>query len=160
MKIEKSIRTTKTIVTVCGFALVMPNCYAESPKQIHTQDAASAKPSTNKVSTTVSIIRTTVPRTVVEEALRNYTDLLKQAYVVPASETDERSGLRIFRIQSGSVYERIGIKNDDVLVHVNGELADNPMIVIGMFNHVAEDGNVSLELVREGRELKVEVTGE
>jgi type II secretory pathway component PulC len=55
----------------------------------------------------------------VDAALNNLSELSNQARIVPAVEGGKTIGFKLFSIQSGSMYERIGLQNGDIITHIN-----------------------------------------
>jgi general secretion pathway protein C len=65
--------------------------------------------------------RFSVPRADVEKLVRNPGALLSQATMIPKFEQDQMVGLELRAIKPGSLFERIGLKNNDVIVEFNGQ---------------------------------------
>lgn len=70
--------------------------------------------------------RFAVSREDVEETLRNPQSLLSQARVLPKFEAGEMVGLQVSAIQSGSLFEEIGLQDGDVITEFNGIAIDSP----------------------------------
>ncbi len=56
-----------------------------------------------------------------EELVRNPGALLSQATMIPKFEDDQMVGLELRAIKPGSLFERIGLKNNDVIIEFNGQ---------------------------------------
>lgn len=67
-----------------------------------------------------------VPREQVQEALRNPAELFSQARLLPKYEKGQMRGVQISQIKPGSLFEQVGIENDDVLTELNGVSIDSP----------------------------------
>jgi general secretion pathway protein C len=65
--------------------------------------------------------RFSVPRADVEKLVRNPGALLSQATMIPKFDQDQMVGLELRAIKPGSLFERIGLKNNDVIVEFNGQ---------------------------------------
>ena len=66
-------------------------------------------------------------RSQIDEVVRNPSALLSQASITP--EYDDGGGmlgLKVRAIEPGSVFEQVGIENDDVIVEFNGIAIDGP----------------------------------
>lgn len=88
------------------------------------------------------------------QALDNLPLLLTQARAVPYFKDGKSVGLRLFAIKSGSLYEKIGLKNGDILKEINGESLGDPTQAIKIFERLKSEKSISLTLER-GREPKV-----
>lgn len=71
--------------------------------------------------------RFAVQRSQIDEVVRNPSALLSQASITPEYDDDGGMlGLKVRAIKSGSVFEQVGIENDDVIVEFNGVAIDGP----------------------------------
>ncbi len=91
-----------------------------------------------------------IEKSAIEEALGNLNDIVTQARMVPnfTGEGEERTinGFRIFRIKPGSVFEKLGLRNGDVIQKINGVEMDS-----------IERGFELLRQLRFEREFEIEV---
>ena len=79
-----------------------------------------------------------VSRAELEETLRNPTQLLSEARVLPKFEDGEMVGLQVNSIKAGSLFEEIGLKNGDVITEFNGITIDSPEQSTKIFQEFAE----------------------
>ncbi len=71
--------------------------------------------------------RFAVQRSQIDEVVRNPSALLSQASITPAYDDDgSMLGLKVRAIKPGSVFEQVGMENDDVIVEFNGIAIDGP----------------------------------
>jgi general secretion pathway protein C len=71
--------------------------------------------------------RFSVQRSQIDEVVRNPSALLSQASITPEYNDDGGMlGLKVRAIKPGSVFEQVGIENDDVIVEFNGVAIDGP----------------------------------
>lgn len=99
-------------------------------------------------------IQVQVPNTEVEKAFENFSDILRQARVVPYSSQD-LNGFQIRRIQPNSIFQRIGLQNMDVIKSVNGEpisTADQALRLLTMFRNEKE---INLDIRRRNEDLQL-----
>ena len=88
-----------------------------------------------------------------EEVNRNLADLksiMSQAVVRPSLKDGVQEGFIISNIVPGSLYERFGLQNGDVIVDVNGKTlsgADDLMELVGTMQ---SGGSISVSLIRNG----------
>ncbi len=89
-----------------------------------------------------------------DKALSNLPVLLQQARAVPFFKDGKSVGLRLFAIRSGSLYEKIGLMNGDILKELNGTSLGDVSQAIKLFEKLKEEKDITLKLER-GRENKV-----
>lgn len=101
---------------------------------------------------------------VIEEAeldkgLENLPLLLTQARAVPYFKEGRSVGLRLFAIKSGSLYEKIGLKNGDILKSINGNSLGDISQAMKLFDQLKQERSINLVLEREkqDREFKYSI---
>ena len=107
----------------------------------------SAKPAfaTNRKGNT---IETRIPNAEVEKAFENFTGVVNQARVVPYMVDGEPQGFQIRKIVPGSIYQRLGLRNSDIIKSVNGQsltTADQALRLFAVFKNEQE---ITLEIQR------------
>jgi|GEM_PF-845059 len=93
------------------------------------------------------------------QALDNLPLLLTQARAVPYFKDGKAQGLRLFAVKAGSFYERLGLKNGDVLKSINeNSLADLSQAMQLLEKLKTERSfSISVERNSEPKELKYEI---
>ena len=81
----------------------------------------------------------------------NVNQLLTQARALPYMEQGKTVGFRISEIFPGSLYEKIGLQNGDVIQKVNSQDVDDPAKFFQMYQNLREERNVSIDLIRGGQ---------
>lgn len=94
-----------------------------------------------------------IPIQEVEKAFENFSTLINQARVVPYMVEGEPQGFQIRKIQPGSIFERIGLKNSDILKSVNGESLTTADQALRLFTAFRNEREIALELERGGRTI-------
>ena len=94
----------------------------------------------------------TVAEQEVDKALENLPLLLTQARAVPYFKDGKAVGLRLFAIKSDSLYEKIGLKNADILKTVNGNSLGDLSQALKLFEQLKSERSLSLVLERNGEE--------
>jgi len=92
--------------------------------------------------------RFAVSREDVEDAIRNPTNLLTQARILPKFENGEMVGLQVSGIKEGSLFEELGIQEGDVITEFAGMPISDP-----------SDGVQILQKFNEGGEFPITVDG-
>jgi type II secretion system protein C len=67
-----------------------------------------------------------IDRGEVDKAMTNLNSILTDARCVPEMEGGKPSGYRCFQITPGSVYDKLGLKDNDVICGLNGESISDP----------------------------------
>ena len=67
-------------------------------------------------------------------------------------------GFRLFNVRKGSIFERMGIKNGDVVREVNGTVIDSPAAASGLLDVIRTAENLELRLLRQGKPLSLSYT--
>lgn len=87
----------------------------------------------------------------VSAGTENINQLLTQARALPYMEQGKTVGFRISEIVPGSLYEKIGLQNGDVIQKVNSQDVDDPAKFFQMYQNLKEEHNVSIDLLRGGQ---------
>ncbi len=100
---------------------------------------------------------------VVEEAeldkgLENLPLLLTQARAVPYFKEGRSIGLRLFAIKNGSLYEKIGLKNGDILKSINGNSLGDISQALKLFEQLKQERSINLVLEREKQDRDFKYT--
>lgn len=93
-----------------------------------------------------------VERSFVDELLQNPTLLISQGNAMPGKAADGTDGFVLSRIRGGSLPQRIGLQNGDVIVAVAGRPAtlDN---LSGLYGSLRRAEQVTFEIERSGKRL-------
>jgi len=104
-----------------------------------------------------------IEKAAMDEALADLNSIITQARVIPnftGQGTDRMvDGFRIYRIQPGSIYEYLGLKNGDVLKSINGEPMDSVETGLKLFESLRNESkfNVAIERQKQPMEMSYEV---
>lgn len=95
----------------------------------------------------------------VDKALENLPLLLTQARAVPYFKDGRAIGLRLFAIKSGSLYEKIGMKNGDILKAINGNSLADLSQALRLFEQLKQERSISVMLERDraDREFRYQI---
>jgi type II secretory pathway component PulC len=100
----------------------------------------------------VSDTRWILDRNSVLANTRNLNRFLTQARAVPCMKQGRTMGFRITSISPGSLYEKIGLRNGDVLLRVNVRNLDDPAKLFSLYQEMRSKRHISLLLSRNGQE--------
>jgi general secretion pathway protein C len=87
----------------------------------------------------------------VASSTENLSQLLTQARALPYIEQGKTVGFRISEIVPGSIYQKIGLLNGDVIQRVNSQDVDDPGKFFQMYQGLKEEKNITIDLIRNGQ---------
>jgi general secretion pathway protein C len=87
----------------------------------------------------------------VQASTENMGQILTQARALPYLEQGKPVGFRISEIVPGSIYEKIGIVNGDVIQRVNSQDVDDPAKFFLVYQGLKNERNITIDLLRGGQ---------
>ncbi len=81
----------------------------------------------------------------------NMNQILTQARALPYQEQGKTVGFRISEIVPGSIYEKIGLQNGDVIQRVNSQDVDDPAKFFQLYQGLKNERSISIDLIRSGQ---------
>lgn len=97
-----------------------------------------------------------VARAALDQHLGSLPSLLRQAKAVPYLSNGEPAGFRVVDIDKGSVFEDLGLRQEDVIVAVNGVSVRNIQEALAAYRSFRSAEAVRLDLLRGGREVSLD----
>ncbi len=91
-----------------------------------------------------------IERRELNKHLENINDLLTQARAVPNIENGIINGFKLFGIQPGSLYQKLGAQNGDVIKSVNGISIKDPATAMSLFQQLQTMNRVEFKIERNG----------
>jgi type II secretion system protein C len=125
-----------------------------SEKEVPTRATASPpapKGPKGEVVQKLSANRFLVNREDVASAVGNVNQFMTQARFRPHFVMGRPSGFSVSEIQPGSLMEKIGLQNNDVIKKVNGQLITSPEEVFKAYSQLQRDSNIEVEVERGNR---------
>jgi general secretion pathway protein C len=86
-----------------------------------------------------------------EASTNNLAELMTQARVVPNLKAGKVNGYKVFAIKPDSLYQKIGLKNGDVIERVNGMEITGPEQALELFQQLKTESHFQIDLLRRGR---------
>lgn len=86
------------------------------------------------------------------DALGNLPLLLSQARAVPYFRNGQSIGMRLFAIRKDSLYEKLGLKNGDILTAVNDSSLSDPSQALKLFEQLKTERSINVKLERNGEQ--------
>lgn len=99
----------------------------------------------------LSANRYVVNREDVSSSVSNINQFMTQARMKPNFVGGRPSGFSVSEIQGGSLMEKLGLQNNDVVKKVNGQAIDKPEDIFQAYSQLQRDSNIELEIERGGR---------
>lgn len=131
--------------------------FVELPQDqiLATRRAAPAKPTSGIQQ---SGNRFNIDRKIVDEAIspEKMGQTLTEARCVPHQEGGRPGGYQCFQIVPGSIYDKLGMKDNDVITSINGQPLDDPSKIFAFLNGLKGAKNIRIDLKRGGRDTTLE----
>jgi general secretion pathway protein C len=87
----------------------------------------------------------------IASSTENLSQVLTQARALPYMEAGKTVGFRISEIVPGSIYEKIGLLNGDVVQRVNSQDVDDPGKFFQLYQGLKDEKRISIDLLRNGQ---------
>lgn len=89
-----------------------------------------------------------IARAEVDEAMQNLNQLFTQIRAVPHFQEGKANGFRLFAIRRNSIFEKIGLKNGDIVSSINGNPLTDPARAMQLFQELKDESRVQVEVTR------------
>jgi general secretion pathway protein C len=119
--------------------------------EIGPRPAASPATSTGQVVKKLSANRFVVNREDVNAAIGNVNQFMTQARIKPYFLMGRPGGFSVSEIKPGSLMEKLGLQNGDVIKKVNGQSITKPEEVFQAYSQLQRDSNIEVEIERGNR---------
>jgi len=100
-----------------------------------------------------------IDRSEVDNALDNMNQLFTQIRAVPHFEGGKSTGFRLFAIRQNSIFDKIGLKNGDIIQRINGTEINDPARALALFNDLRNQGQIGVDILRnkESKSLSYQI---
>lgn len=100
-----------------------------------------------------------IARAEVDHSLENLSELFTQVRAVPNMQEGKTNGFRLFSIRRGSLFDKIGLQNNDVVQRINGIELNDPARAMTFFQELQGQARLSVDVLRgnEARTLNYEI---
>jgi len=113
--------------------------------------STSAPASRGEVVKKLSANRFLVNREDVAASVGNVNQFMTQARLKPHFVMGHPSGFSVSEIKSGSLMEKLGLQNNDVVKKVNGQSINKPEEVFQAYSQLQRDSNIEVEIERNNQ---------
>ncbi len=91
-----------------------------------------------------------VGRSDLQESLNNLHELMSQARIRPHFKDGRAHGLAVTNIRPGSFFERMGLRNGDIVQGIDGRNINSPDDVLEVYGKLRSGSHVTLQITRNG----------
>ena len=96
-----------------------------------------------------------IDRSEVDNALENMSQLFTQIRAVPHFEGGKSTGFRLFAIRSGSLFDKIGLKNGDIIQRINGNEMNDPSRALQLMQDLRNETDLAIDVTRNRQPLSL-----
>jgi len=96
-----------------------------------------------------------IDRSEVDSALENMNQLFTQIRAVPHFDGGQSIGFRLFAIRQDSIFDKIGLKNGDIITSINGQEMTDPAKAMALFQDLRNDSQINVSLTRNKEPLSL-----
>jgi len=89
-----------------------------------------------------------IDRSEIDKAMENLNQLFTQMRAVPHFQDGKAAGFRLFAIRADSVFEKLGLKNGDVVSKINGNDLTDPARAMSLIQELRSEGRITLDVNR------------
>lgn len=97
-----------------------------------------------------------VKRNEIRHYAKNYDDIWKNVKIQEIIKNKRLQGFKVTWVKKGSIFEKIGLKKDDVIVGANDKKFKSLSQVFKLYNNVEKIDSMKLTVIREGQERELE----
>ena len=99
-----------------------------------------------------------IRRVTVDRSLSNMGSLFRQIRAVPNLQNGSSDGFRLSQIQSGSIFQQIGLEDGDIVTGAQGQHVNDPLRAMALLNALRNSPSISLSLIRNGSPMQLHYT--
>lgn len=127
----------------------------ETPGQLRTSTPPRPLPLPSSGAAEPSPTTFVVDRESVEAATQDMNRLLTQARLVPNFTGGAADGFRIFSIVPASMFDKIGLRNGDIIHSINGIELKEPEKAFQVYQMLKDNDRFVIDLMRAGQKLSL-----
>lgn len=129
-----------------------------APKTTAVSTANSTAPDDSQIRK-IGEDRWLVSQAEVQHSLDNLSQLFTQMRAVPNMQDGKTNGFRLFAIRPNSLFQKIGLQNNDIVQRVNGIELTDPARAMSLFQELQGETRLNVDVIRGGetRTLSYEI---
>ena len=93
-----------------------------------------------------------VDRREIENTVANLNTVVTQARAVPVISGGKGAGFKLFGIRSGSIFEKIGLVDGDIVQRVNDTELTDPSKAVGLLEEIQSMDQIRVNFTRDGKQ--------
>jgi type II secretory pathway component PulC len=97
-----------------------------------------------------------IKKAFIKDKMKDLSQLLTQARGIPIRNPDGTLSFKIVEVEPGGIFSYLGIKNDDIVTHINGEPIQNLNEVMSLFSRISNLDKLNLTISRGGETRPLE----
>lgn len=149
----KKILRGKVVLRVDGQDKILSMEEATASSKQETRPTIKASPGGRRLGNTATAQSTlTLNRRDIQETLANINDILSQVQVRPYMDSGDSEGLIISNISPGSLIEKMGLTDGDIVQAVNNKQIKSPDDVIALYQSLKFGTRINLQVLRDGQQ--------
>ncbi len=94
--------------------------------------------------------RCTLPRSTLDWMLADQSLLMRSVRLIPKTDQGQVRGFALYGIRPASLFDRLGLKNGDLLLRIAEQSLDNPEAALVAYTHVRSADQIPVEIERAG----------
>jgi general secretion pathway protein C len=122
-----------------------------TPKEVRPKPVASLPTPTGEIVKKISPNRFLINREDAMGSVGNINKFMTQARMKPHFVMGRPSGYSVSEIIPGSLIEKVGLRNNDIIKKVNGQMINKPEEIFQAYSQLLRDSNIEVEIERGGR---------
>jgi general secretion pathway protein C len=130
----------------------------KAARAARTPAPARGRNSAKKFAMKTSETSYVVDQKAVDESLENPRNILTDARLLPRMVNGEQEGFVMKEVRPGGIYDRLGLRNNDILLSVNELQLENPETALKAFTALRGMNRIELDVLRNGRKMTLTYT--
>lgn len=103
-------------------------------------------------------LNTKITDSYLEKSLNNLSEILQDAKAEPFMQGGEMQGFQLTRIRENSIYEKLGLRNGDVIKEINGQPTNDAAGTVRLLQQLRKErgkDGVDVRIMRGGQDLEL-----
>jgi general secretion pathway protein C len=99
-----------------------------------------------------------IPRTQITDAISDVSALMQQGKIRPHFSEGKPDGLALTRLRPDSIFTKLGLRNGDIILGVDGEKIQSADDALKFYNSLKSSPNVAIQIKRKGEIKTIDYT--
>jgi len=151
IRIESVLRDN-VVITSSGEKRVLTMQY----KQLRDTGVSRRAAGSASTASEMSSANRNISRDFVMRSLQDMSGLMQSALIRPYQQDGETAGFQLDNIRSGSFYDRIGLRNNDVILSIDDTQLKSPQQLMEFSQELRRKDQVTMTLRRDGERRRIQ----